>query len=377
MLRKLNFSLLLVCVLILSGCKISGTITKNGIGVGGVTVTLSGNISLETTTNSSGYYEFDDSKILNNSYTVTPSGYTFYPESQDITVTLGDVTGVNFKITPLTLNITSPDEGETISRPNVMVTGTVVNIDSNETGVTVNGIPAIISEDHFAANHIPLEEGENTITATATDIVGNTYSISQTIYRASDDYIRITANPESGLSPLETTLSINGSFTIPSSSITYEGPGTVEILDSGIDTHDIRIIGKGVYYITAEVTDDQDNTFTDTVAIGVIEEADLNTQLNMIFNQMKSELSTGNVEGAVQHFSETSREKYRTAFNSLSGSLSQIASDMGNIELIYSSNSVAKYRMYRPHDINGEIVDITYYIYFQIDSDGLWRIVQL
>jgi glucodextranase-like protein len=87
----------------------------------------------------------------------------------------------------------------------------------------VNGIIALVYGNQFVANHVPLEEGENTITATAADTDGNTVEISITVNaETTGDYI--TADTESGVSPVETTLSIEGSFTFADApSLTYFG----------------------------------------------------------------------------------------------------------------------------------------------------------
>ena len=53
-----------------------------------------------------------------------------------------------------------------------MVKGTILNGEGHEIGVTVNGVVAIVYGDQFAANHVPLQDGSNVITATATDING-------------------------------------------------------------------------------------------------------------------------------------------------------------------------------------------------------------
>ncbi len=75
------------------GYLISGTITYNGTGISGVTVTLSGAGSGTTTTDSNGNYYF--SGLSNGSYTVTPSksGYTFTPDN--ITISGANSTGDN------------------------------------------------------------------------------------------------------------------------------------------------------------------------------------------------------------------------------------------------------------------------------------------
>ena len=78
-----------------AGFSISGTITPSA-GGGGATVTLSGASSASTTANGSGAYTFTG--LPTGSYVVTPSnkGYTFNPPSQNVTVSIANMTGVNF-----------------------------------------------------------------------------------------------------------------------------------------------------------------------------------------------------------------------------------------------------------------------------------------
>ncbi len=102
MLRKLSFYLFLASLLMVFGCKISGTITEGGVGLGGVTLTLSGAASGTTTTNANGLYTFDNLLSL-GSYCVTPSmdGYTFNPENKSVNITLEnmEVSGIDFVAT--------------------------------------------------------------------------------------------------------------------------------------------------------------------------------------------------------------------------------------------------------------------------------------
>ncbi len=78
---------------------ISGTITLNGSGLAGVTVT-SGTAS--ATTSSAGAFTL--AGFPSGTYTVTPSlaGYTFSPTSQSVTVGSANVTGVNFTASVVT-----------------------------------------------------------------------------------------------------------------------------------------------------------------------------------------------------------------------------------------------------------------------------------
>ena len=81
-------------VLMFAGCFIQGKVVdENGEGVACITVSLSGDETRTTTTNSEGKYRFGDvftfDYIFAGSYTVTPSksGYSFTPASTDVTIT--------------------------------------------------------------------------------------------------------------------------------------------------------------------------------------------------------------------------------------------------------------------------------------------------
>ena len=58
----------------------------------------------------------------------------------------------------------------------------------------------------------------------------------------------------------------------------------------------------------------------------------------------------------------------------MSDKISTIASEMNEIEFIHTEDHIAKYRIKRPEEIQGQNYDITYYIYFIRNSNGLWRI---
>lgn len=76
---------------------ISGTVrTSGGSPISGVTITLSGNATRTTTTDTNGNYTFTG--LVNGNYTVTPSktGYTFSPASRPVTINNTNVTGQDF-----------------------------------------------------------------------------------------------------------------------------------------------------------------------------------------------------------------------------------------------------------------------------------------
>ena len=70
--------------------------------------------------------------------------------------------------------------------------------------------------------------------------------------------------------------------------------------------------------------------------------------------------------------SKSSKEKYQYIFTSLLDKLPDLVSKMREIEMISTENGVAECRISRLEDVG----EVTYYIYFFHDEDGLWKIQQ-
>lgn len=275
----------------------------------------------------------------------------------------------------ITLTITSPSNGATINGPNVMVKGSVANSGGYETGVTVNGVVANTYGNQFTANRVPLEEGTNIITATATDTHGHTATVSITINAVTTgNYIRLTADTESGIAPLEATLSIDGSFSITNSSVTVTGPAQPEFLSSSADEYKVRMTVEGIYYYTAIVTGPDANQYQDTIAITVMNQTQLDNLLKGIWDEMKTALLSQDINSALTYFISDSRQLYNDIFTALSAQLPQLVQDMQDIQLIYVENNSAKYRIRRTELCGGQMSTITYYIYFAVDENGTWKI---
>lgn len=82
----------------------------------------------------------------------------------------------------------------------------------------------------------------------------------------------------------------------------------------------------------------------------------------------------GDIEGAVQEFTYGQRKVFREIFTITEATLEQLAVDMQDIELIYQKNDTAKYRIRREVVFDGVPETVTFYIYFQREVDGIWRI---
>jgi hypothetical protein len=311
---------------------------------------------------------------VNGSLTVTPTQATLY--TINVTGPGGTASAnVTITISPLRISITNPAAGAVINRPDTMVEGTITAIAGKETGLTVNGIPAFIDGNQFVASHVPLVSGANTITATAKDIDGNSASISTTITAdTTQSYITLSAGSESGVAPLEILLSIDGSFPVTTPQLNFSGPGQVEFLSSSAEGFKVRMSIPGVYYFTASAVDETGTTYTDTVTVQVLDKTALDTLLKSKWNGMKAALATGDIETAVSFISEETIPTYRDIYTSISSALPQIAADMQNIELVTCTGANAKYRIKRNELIKGTNYSVTYFVYFTVDTDGIWKI---
>jgi hypothetical protein len=311
---------------------------------------------------------------LEGTLTVTPSQDTLYT----ITVTGpgGSVSeSVWVTITPLTFAITYPADGATITSPSVNVQGTIVNPSGNETGVVVNGVIAVINGNQFTAYHVPVLEGSNTIEAQAKDKDGfSSVASIQVTGQPGGHYVTFKAEPPSGISPLELDLKINASFDIPGAQLSYMAAGQVEFLTpTEPDSFKVRLTGGGVYTFTVYVTYDG-QTYSDTVGVKVWNQTDLDALLRDHWNGMKVALAQGDATAASNYFTGETQEKYFTMFDALSDSLPTIAQGMGEIQPVNYASNQAKYRIYREQIIQGTPQNITYYIYFIVDIDGLWKV---
>lgn len=271
----------------------------------------------------------------------------------------------------LAIAISSPLDGDTISSPDVTVRGALVNSTGNETGVTVNGIVATIDGDQFIASHVPLVEGQNTISAISTDSAGNTATTSITVNAVRNgNYIRLISNIESGIAPLEATLRIDGSFSITASNLNITGPVQPEILSSSPDEYRIRFIVEGTYYVTANAMGPDGNVYQDTIAITLLNRTEMDRMLRNKWSNMIESLRIGDMTGALNRISSETRKTYEEMFNALEAQLSAIVITQTELNLMSIKNRSAKYELVTLE--NGKIY--SYEVVFINNKNGIWMI---
>jgi hypothetical protein len=274
---------------------------------------------------------------------------------------------------PIVVTITNPAHGTTIAKPDIIVQGTITNPLGNETGVTVNGVIASVYGTQFVASHVPLQQGANTITAIATDAAGNSVSTSITVTATIPaNYIRITADTEMGISPLDTTLRIEGSFSFAQAPVlTYAGPGEVQVIENPTpNEYRMRMTTAGIYTFMAEAKDPQGNTYTDTVTVTVLTKAEFDALLQARWEGMRDALANNDVNKALSYFDDSSRNGYRELFFALSGYLPQIAQELADIQFIRMVGTSAEYDIRTIRDGR----EYSFYLLLVKDKNGLWKI---
>lgn len=279
---------------------------------------------------------------------------------------------VNFTTPPITLTIISPVNDSTINRPDVMVRGTVANTTGNETGVTVNGLIGTVYNNEFVVNHVPLTEGSNTITVIATDTAGKTATTSITVNAVTTSpHVSLRANIESGIAPLTTYFSVLTSMpnAVSTFQMDFEGNGIIDYTGTTFDNIRFAYDTEGIYFPTITVTDDQSNTYTDTIAVVVLNRTDIDALLKGKWNAMKTALANRNVEDAVGYFIDRSRERYRTIFGALRDQLPVITGTFVEFGIVDVYDNIAEYEVVA----NENGVLHSYPGVFIKDSNGIWK----
>lgn len=265
----------------------------------------------------------------------------------------------------------TPANNSTITGPSVQVTGAVINTTGVETGVAVNGIPATINGIRFVANKVDLQPGANTITVTATDVNALTSTVSRTVTSQTGNYVRLVPNIESGTAPLNVNFTINGSFPIDNSSLTYVGP--VDIYLTGTPTvtnYPIQFPMEGVYTLTVSVTGPDGLTYEDSVTITVLPITKLGGQLRQKWEGMKRKVLLGDIQGAVSFFPLATRDRFQTLMNDPTTNIAVRLNEISSLEVYSVSSDTAQAGAIR-QEASGTYA---YPVNFMRDENGIWFI---
>ncbi len=232
------------------------------------------------------------------------------PGSATITATLQGVTGT-LALTATafapTITITSPTDGATLNADRVLVRGTVSGA-TTDMGVVVNGAPAFVNGIQWATQ-IPLVQGPNAITATATDATEAqfTTSIDVTVPQATPAPLILQAVPNGGVSPLMvafTAVNQTGR-TLVQFEFDPTGSGTFGAPTPTFAGARATYTGSGLLFPTLRATDDQGTQHTATTIVNLEDPITVTARFQARWNSFKARLRAGDIPGALRTCSGT------------------------------------------------------------------------
>ena len=260
-----------------------------------------------------------------------------------------------------------------------MIKGDLYNV-FGELGVVLNssdslGVASALAQTQGTrfAGITSLQQGQNIITASATDACGYRASDSVTINTQTlDEKIRLTANPESGIPTLTVTLEAEAYLPTAISGYSWDtdGDGTPDQAGPALSKVAATYQVPGIYFPIVTITDAAGNIFSETAIVNVLSREEVDAWLKGKWNSMKTALAKGTIDNALNYFAKESQEVYRQIYQLLLPQLPSLASAMRDITLVGINGNVAEYYIRR----NQKQMDISYFIYFVKDENGIWKI---
>ncbi len=276
-----------------------------------------------------------------------------------------------FTVKPaLEIAVTSPADRGSVNGAVTIVRGTFRS-DTNDVGILVDGKPAEITGREWVANGVPLTTGTNTLTATITDGLGNASSASiDVITSDTAQPVRLIPNITSGIAPLTCYFSVSADMPPVTYQMDFNGDGVTDYSGTSFDDMSYTYTTEGLFYPTITVTDNQGNTYSDTIAITVLNKAEIEAVLKGKWEGIKAALASGDIEKAVGFFAEDKKDMYRYNFTLMASLLPTMIKDMGDIHLVRISDDVAECEMTAVQDG----IEYSFYVEFVKDVNGLWKL---
>ena len=281
-------------------------------------------------------------------------------------------TVVHLTFANITLTLANPLPNATLDSTALDVSGTFQG--PPNTGITINGVVAMIYGDQFYAN-LDLEPGVNTLTITATTPDGTmiTRTVTVTVAASALDPVSASAAPQSGVAPLPVRFLVSTLTGAGVQRITadYDGDGSVDFSTSDSNAPlETTYNTPGVYPARVNVTDANGHTYNRTITVVVQSYEAMDSLLRAIYNGMLDRLRSGDIDGALRSVTGGGQAKYRAVFAELAPDLPSIVDQLGVLQGGPLGEDMAEYSVLRAD--NGQAR--AYLIYFIRGEDGVWRI---
>lgn len=264
--------------------------------------------------------------------------------------------------------ITSPVANAALLGDRVNVTGTYSG--PAGTGITVNGVAAITDGYYFYANNIPVAGAMN-IDARAATPYGKSATSSVPVTASGSAMIELKASIDQGAAPLAATFSYAFLGTPQTIAIDYNGDGVDDFTTSNASaplTYSYSV--PGIYKPRLTITDTVGTTYIADTVIDVKTATADAAPFQQSYARMHMALLCGDLDGALAHFTDGAKERYRPVFQALAPYMTEILNSWSPLQESEITAQYAEFAVNRL--ING--VNRIFFIYFLKDQDGVWRL---
>lgn len=271
----------------------------------------------------------------------------------------------------LGIQIEAPAEDADVGRAVALVIGRFAS-GADEVGVSVNGFPAAVGADRFAAQ-VPLSAGANRLTAVVTNACGERADASARVYvGVMDQKAQLDPRPAAGVGPMTVTLHAIPMFGGPVAQYEWDLNGDGKIDQSGADLAEISTTyaTAGLYLPRVTLIDRDGKRYTEAAPVQVFSEAAVQALLARRWEGLRAALDQQDVDAAAESFAQSTRERYRSNFAVLRDILPLMADDLGTPTFVRFIPSGALYEVRSERDGHA----YSFQVEFMVDVDGIWRI---
>lgn len=301
--------------------------------------------------------------IFRNGFEIPPSA------SGNLGPPLATVPVPAFGITP-TLTITNPPAGSSLTLANTAVIGTYTG--PAATGVSVNGVPAVVQNGAFVVPRVSLAGGSNVLSATATTLDGltatATVSVSHTPTASS---IGLASDASAGPAPMSVGFNVIVPPTIIVQSFSFDyGDG------SPIFTGAVNAIPRhtyaaaGIYEPIVTIIGLQSQTYQARTGVGIYSVPQIRTQVCSVYAFLRAKLTANDAASALMAFDDKARIRYDDFLTGPGANLPSVGASLGVLASGIFAPTFVELTSVKFQ--NGVLEGAT--VRFSQSSDGVWRI---